>query len=88
MSTEELAPSLLAALARVPDVRSRHGWRSPAPALLTVASAAMLSGAHSLTPLARGDFTVLLTARGNTQVQTIRMTSARVNRGGCWTRSK
>jgi DDE_Tnp_1-associated len=48
MNTEELGPSLLAACARVPDVRSRHGRRSPLPALLTLATAAMLAGACSL----------------------------------------
>src|SRR5579863_1422436 len=48
MSTEEIGPSLLAAFARVPDVRSRHGRRYPLPALLTLATAAMLSGARSL----------------------------------------
>jgi hypothetical protein len=35
MKAEELGPSLLAAFARVPDVRSRHRRRSPLPALLT-----------------------------------------------------
>ncbi len=48
MNTEELGPSLLAAFARVPDVRSRHGRRYPLPALLTLATAAMLAGARSL----------------------------------------
>jgi len=48
MRTEELGPSLLAAFARVPDVRSRHGRRYPLPALLTLATAAMLAGARSL----------------------------------------
>ena len=48
MRTEELGPSLLAAFARVPDVRSRHGRRYPLPALLTLSTAAMLSGARSL----------------------------------------
>ena len=48
MRTEEIGPSLLAAFARVPDVRSRHGRRYPLPALLTLATAAMLSGARSL----------------------------------------
>ena len=48
MRTVELGPSLLAAFARVPDVRSRHGRRYPLPALLTLATAAMLAGARSL----------------------------------------
>src|SRR5262244_2881204 len=47
MRTEELGPSLLAAFARVPDVRSRHGRRYPLPALLTVPTAAMRAGARS-----------------------------------------
>ena len=48
MRTDELGPSLLATFARVPDVRSRHGRRSPLAALLTLATAAMLAGARSL----------------------------------------
>jgi DDE_Tnp_1-associated len=48
MRAEDLGPSLLAAFARVPDVRSRHGRRYPLPALLTLATAAMLAGARSL----------------------------------------
>jgi hypothetical protein len=48
METQELGPGLLAAFARVPDVRSRHGRRYPLPALLTLATAAMLAGARSL----------------------------------------
>src|SRR5260221_6562905 len=53
MKTEEIGPSLLAAFARVPDVRSRHGRRSTLPALLTLATAAMLSGARSLYAIAQ-----------------------------------
>jgi hypothetical protein len=48
MRTDELGRSLLAAFARVPDVRSRHGRRYPLPALLTLATAAMLAGDGSL----------------------------------------
>jgi DDE family transposase len=48
MKTEEIGPSRLVACARVPDVRSRHGRRSPLPALLTLATAALLCGARSL----------------------------------------
>jgi hypothetical protein len=43
-----LGPGLLAAFARVPDVRSCHGRRYPLAALLTLATAAMLAGARSL----------------------------------------
>ena len=48
MKTAEIGLSLLAAFARVPDVRSRHGRRYALPALLTLATAAMLAGARSL----------------------------------------
>lgn len=48
MQTEELGPSLLAAFARVPDVRSRFGRHYPLLALLALATAAMLAGARSL----------------------------------------
>jgi DDE_Tnp_1-associated len=51
MKTDEFGPSLRAAFARVPDVRSRHGRRYALPALLTLATAAtaaMLAGARSL----------------------------------------
>ena len=50
MKPEELGPSLLAAFARVPDVRRR---RYALPALLTLATAAMLSGARSLYAIAQ-----------------------------------
>ncbi len=53
MKTEEIGPSLLAACARVPDVRSRHGRRYPLPALLSLATAAMLCGARSLYAIAQ-----------------------------------
>jgi DDE_Tnp_1-associated len=48
METDEIGPSLLAAFARVPDVRSHHGQRYPLPALLALATAAILAGARSL----------------------------------------
>ena len=48
MKLEEIGPSLLAACARVPDVRANHGRRSALPALLTLATAALLAGARSL----------------------------------------
>ena|SRR5258708_2575120 len=47
MTNDEIGPSRLAALARVPDVRSRHGRRYPLPALLTLATAALFAGARS-----------------------------------------
>lgn len=53
METQEIGPSLLAGFARVPDVRSRHGRRYPLPALLTLATAAMLAGARSLYAIAQ-----------------------------------
>ncbi len=53
MEAVEFGPSLLAAFARVPDVRSRHGRRYALPALLTLATAAMVSGARSLYAMAQ-----------------------------------
>jgi DDE family transposase len=53
MEAAEIGPSLRAAFARVPDVRSRHGRRYPLPALLTLATAAMLCGARSLYAIAQ-----------------------------------
>jgi hypothetical protein len=53
MRNDEIGPSLLAALARVPDVRSRHGRRYSLPAVLTLATAAMLAGARSLYAIAQ-----------------------------------
>ncbi len=45
--------NLLAAFAKVPDPRSRHGRRHPLPALLALATAAMLCGARSLYAIAQ-----------------------------------
>jgi hypothetical protein len=53
MQTEELGPSLLRALAAVPDPRSRHGRRHPLPAVLALATVAMLCGARSLYAIAQ-----------------------------------
>jgi hypothetical protein len=53
MQTEELGPSLLRALAAVPDPRSRHGRRHPLPAILALATVAMLCGARSLYAIAQ-----------------------------------
>lgn len=53
MKADEIGPSLLAAFARVPDVRSRHGRRYALSALLTLATAAMLCGARSLYAIAQ-----------------------------------
>ena len=53
MDATEIGPSLRAAFARVPDVRSRHGRRYALPALLTLATAAMLCGARSLYAMAQ-----------------------------------
>lgn len=53
MDAVEFGPSLLAAFARVPDVRSRHGRRYALPAVLTLATAAMLCGARSLYAMAQ-----------------------------------
>jgi DDE family transposase len=53
MTNDQIGPSLLAARARVPDMRSHHGRRYPLSALLTLATAAMLAGARSLYAIAQ-----------------------------------
>jgi hypothetical protein len=53
MKTEAVGPSLLWALAEVPDPRSRHGRRHPLPAVLALATVALLSGARSLYAIAQ-----------------------------------
>jgi len=53
MTHEEIGQRLLAACARVPDPRSRHGRRHPLPAVLALATAAMLAGARSLYDIAQ-----------------------------------
>ncbi len=53
MQTEELGPMLLHALAGVPDPRSPHGRRHPLPAILALATVAMLCGARSLYAIAQ-----------------------------------
>lgn len=47
------AVSLLEAFGRVPDPRSAQGRRHPLPAILTLATVAMLSGARSLYAIAQ-----------------------------------
>ncbi len=53
MNDEGRGAELLAAFATVPDPRSRHGRRHPLPAILALATAAMLSGARSLYAIAQ-----------------------------------
>jgi len=53
METATLGASLLTAFACVPDPRSPHGLRHPLPAMLTLATAAMLSGARSVAAVAQ-----------------------------------
>jgi hypothetical protein len=53
MNGEGMGAGLLAAFAAVPDPRSAHGRRHPLPAILALATAAMLSGARSLYAMAQ-----------------------------------
>lgn len=53
MNGEGMGAGLLAAFAAVPDPRSPHGRRHPLPAMLALATAAMLSGARSLYAIAQ-----------------------------------
>ena len=53
METETLGANLLTAFASVPDLRSPHGLRHPLPAMLTLATAAMLSGVRSVVAVAQ-----------------------------------
>lgn len=53
MHTEELGRKLREAFARVPDPRGARGRRYPLPAVLALATAAMLSGARSLYAIAQ-----------------------------------
>lgn len=53
MDGEGMGRGLLAAFATVPDPRSAHGRRHSLPAILALATAAMLSGARSLYAIAQ-----------------------------------
>lgn len=53
MDAPEVGQALLEAFAAVPDPRSPRGRRHPLPAVLALATAAMLSGARSLYAIAQ-----------------------------------
>ncbi len=53
MDGEELGEGLLVAFAAVPDPGSPHGRRHPLPAILALATGAMLCGARSLYAIAQ-----------------------------------
>ncbi len=53
MNTQELGRSLVEAYRWVPDPRSARGRRHPLPAILALATAAMLEGAQSLYAIAQ-----------------------------------
>src|SRR5262245_61335080 len=52
---EELGPGLVAVSAALPDTRGRQGRRHSLPAILALATAAMLSGARSLYAIGQWD---------------------------------
>ena len=53
MDTPTLVSSLFRAFAVIPDYRKAHGKRHPLPAILALATAAMLAGARSLYAIAQ-----------------------------------
>lgn len=53
MKQDEIGRSLLKAFAQVPDRRAARGRRHPLPAILALATSAMLSGARSLYAIAQ-----------------------------------
>src|SRR5436309_14434576 len=53
MNALTAGPALLAAFATVPDPRQTGGRRHPLPAILALATAAMLAGARSLYAMAQ-----------------------------------
>src|SRR5712691_1829173 len=53
MKEKSLGPSLLESFAQVPDHREPRGRRHPLPAILALATAAMLEGARSLYAIAQ-----------------------------------
>ena len=73
MDTQELGRSLVEAYRWVPDPRSARGRRHPLPAILALATAAMLEGAQSLYAIhqwGRLQPPVVLAALGFTRAQT------------------
>jgi hypothetical protein len=53
MDGKQLGSGLVAAFAQMPDPRKARGQRHPLPAILTLATAAMLSGARSVYAIAQ-----------------------------------
>lgn len=73
MEGEALGQSLLAAFAQVPEPREPRGRRHPLPAILALATAAMLAGARSLYAIAqwgRLQEAAVVQALGFTRAQT------------------